>query len=141
MLPPAASEISLPCRLRAYLLKPYPGGRHSGAPGHGTGCRAAALTDWSRLQASLLDHATRGTTMGFAAMADLPVHRSPPSVPDSEPSLAEMVDWIGRLCPTSGTEALQQLRAAFPNSPLTLRVAALNRLTRRRGGTPGYRPR
>src|SRR5262249_15458283 len=141
MLPPAASEISLPCRLRAYLLKPYPGWRHSGAPGHGTGCLAAALTDWSRLQASLLDHATRGTTMGFAAMADLPVHRSPPSVPDSEPSLAEMVDWIGRLCPTSGTEALRQWGAASPTSPWPRGSAPLNLLTRRRGATPRYMPR
>jgi len=79
--------------------------------------------------------------MGFAAMADLPVHRSPPSVPDSEPSLAEMVDWIGRLCPTSGTEALRQLRAAFPNSPLTLRVAALSLLIRRQGSSTRYMPR
>jgi hypothetical protein len=70
-------------------------------------------------------------------MPGLPVHPSPPSVPDSEPSLAEMVDWIGRQHPSSGTEALRQLRAAFPDSPLTLRVAALSRLMLRRGGDSG----
>ena len=71
----------------------------------------------------------------------LPVHRSPPSVPGGDPSLADMVEWIGRQCPSSGTEALRQLRAAFPDSPLTLRVAALNLLIRRQGSNPGYMPR
>ena len=71
----------------------------------------------------------------------LPVHPSPPSVPDGDLSLADMVEWIGRQCPSSGTEALRQLRAAFPDSPLTLRVAALNLLIRRQGGDTGYIPR
>jgi len=80
--------------------------------------------------------------MGISANEDLalPVHRSPPSAPD-EPSLADMVEWIGRQCPTSGSEALRQLRAAFPDSPLTLRVAALNLLIRRQHGDTGYMPR
>ena len=59
----------------------------------------------------------------------------------SEPSLAEMIDWIGRQSPRSGTEALRQLRAAFPDSPLTLRVAALSRLVFRQGGDSGSMPR
>jgi hypothetical protein len=83
-------------------------------------------------------------TMGIAQEAhelSLPVHVSPPSVPGIEPSLAEMVDWVSRQCPTTGTEALRQLRAAFPDSPLTLRVAALNLLIRRQGGDTGYIPR
>jgi hypothetical protein len=71
----------------------------------------------------------------------LPVHASPPSAPGIEPSLAEMVEWVGRQCPTTGTEALRQLRAAFPDSPLTLRVAALNLLIRRQDGDIGYMPR
>jgi len=83
-------------------------------------------------------------TMGIAQeMRDLslPVHRSPPSAPFGEPALADMVEWIGRQCPTSGTEALRQLRAAFPDSPLTLRVAALNLLIRRQSGNTAYMPR
>jgi hypothetical protein len=84
-------------------------------------------------------------TMGIAANEagndTLPIHRSPPSVPGGEPSLAEMVEWIGRQAPGSGTEALRQLRAAFPDSPLTLRVAALNLLIRHQGGDISYIPR
>jgi hypothetical protein len=77
-------------------------------------------------------------TMGFAAegMRALAVHQSPPSAPDSEPTLADMVDWIGRQGPASGAETLRQLRVAFPDSPLALRVAALNMLIRRRAATP-----
>ena len=56
-------------------------------------------------------------------------------------ALAEMVDWIGRQSPGSDTEALRQLRAAFPDSPLTLRVAALSRLFFRPGGDTGPIPR
>jgi hypothetical protein len=84
-------------------------------------------------------------TMGIATNeiqhSALPVHPSPPSVPGGDPSLADMVEWIGRQCPGSGTEALRQLRAAFPDSPLTLRVAALNLLIRRQGSDTGYIPR
>ena len=83
--------------------------------------------------------------MGIAANdihnSALPVHRSPPSVPGTDPSLADMVEWIGRQSPSSGTEALRQLRAAFPDSPLTLRVAALNLLIRRQNGDTGYMPK
>ena len=81
--------------------------------------------------------------MGRAASDtnSLPVHWSPPLAPAGEPSLADMLDWIDRQCPTSGAEALRQLRAAFPDSPLALRVAALSALIRRRGSEGGYRPR
>jgi len=74
-------------------------------------------------------------------MRGLPMHQSSPSAREREPSLAEMVDWIGRQSPGSGTEALRQLRAAFPDSPLTLRVAALSRLFFRPGGDTGSVPR
>ena len=79
--------------------------------------------------------------MGRAARDNsLPVHWSPPLAPAGDPSLADMLDWIGRQCPSSGAEALRALRAAFPDSPLTLRVAALNTLNRL-GGRSGYSPR
>jgi hypothetical protein len=81
-------------------------------------------------------------TMGLSAREQfLPEHESPPSVPRIAPTLAEMTEWIGRLCPTSGASALRELRAAFPEAPLTLRVAALNTLIRRQGGTTAYIPR
>jgi hypothetical protein len=72
----------------------------------------------------------------------LPDHPSPPTAPDatSAAAIARMADQIdlGRL--KSGADALRQLRKAFPDSPLALRVAALNMLMRReRGAMP--RPR
>jgi hypothetical protein len=76
--------------------------------------------------------------MDFAepAMPSLPFHASPPAVPESLPSDAEMtramVERIIRLDPKSGAEALRQLRATFPDAPLALRVAALGILMRRR---------
>jgi hypothetical protein len=82
--------------------------------------------------------------MGRAAhnVYSLPVHWSPSIAPDRETSLADMLDWIDRQCPASGAEALRHLRAAFPDSPLALRVAALSTLMRRYGGeSGGYRPR
>jgi hypothetical protein len=72
----------------------------------------------------------------------LPIHVAPPTAPDGEAqhaALLEMVERIGRIAPTSGSEALQALRVAFPDSPLTLRVAALNMLMRQQES--GYRPR
>jgi hypothetical protein len=71
----------------------------------------------------------------------LPVHWSPSIAPDDEASLAEMLAWIDEHCPASGAEALRHLRAAFPDSPLALRVAALSTLMRRRGDVNGYKPR
>ena len=81
--------------------------------------------------------------MGRAAhdIYSLPVHWSPSVAPDREASLADMLDWIDRQCPASGAEALRHLRAAFPDSPLALRVAALSTLMRRQGAVIGYKPR
>jgi hypothetical protein len=42
-----------------------------------------------------------------------------------------MADYLRATRPGSGAEALRALRRAFPNSPLTLRVAALSVLMRR----------
>jgi hypothetical protein len=71
----------------------------------------------------------------------LPVHASPPSAPHRDAGIDEMMDWIGRMCPLSGAEALRELRAVFPDAPLTRRVEALNALIRRKGGTTTYIPR
>ena len=70
----------------------------------------------------------------------LPVHASPPSAP-GDIGVDDMVDWITRMCPISGAEALRQLRTAFPEAPLTRRVEALNTLIRRNGGNTSYIPR
>lgn len=83
--------------------------------------------------------------MGFAdrAMPPLPFHVSPPAVPDLQTDAEmthAMVERIIRLDPKSGAEALRQLRAAFPDSPLALRVAALGMLMRR-SGKGGQGPR
>ncbi len=69
---------------------------------------------------------------------------APPVAPTDphSPALAEaMLDFIVRSDPTSGAEALRELRHAFPDSPLALRVAALNmlRLRRRREGGSSIR--
>jgi hypothetical protein len=42
-----------------------------------------------------------------------------------------MAEYLRAARPGSGAEALRTLRRAFPDSPLTLRVAALDALTRR----------
>ena len=42
-----------------------------------------------------------------------------------------MADFLRSARPGSGAEALRALRRAFPDSPLTLRVAALDALMRR----------
>jgi hypothetical protein len=44
---------------------------------------------------------------------------------------AAMADYLRAARPGSGAEALRTLRRAFPDSPLTLRVAALGALLRR----------
>jgi len=92
--------------------------------------------------------------MGFAFSrsggASLPIHIAPPMAPDSmapdsappqASALAQMVQQISEAGPKSGAEALRELRRVFPDSPLTLRVAALNLLMRQQNGQPGYRPR
>jgi hypothetical protein len=75
----------------------------------------------------------------------LPFYESPPLCPAADPAtiidlkmpdhdLARaMAEAVLAFSPASDTDALKLLRAAFPNSPLGLRVAALALLTRRRG--------
>jgi hypothetical protein len=80
--------------------------------------------------------------MEFAdrTMPPLPFHVSPSAVPDLDAGDADMtramVERIIQLGPKSGAEALRQLRAAFPDAPLALRVAALTMLMRRNGQGP-----
>jgi hypothetical protein len=64
-----------------------------------------------------------------------PYHESPPIVPDSrnEVDMARaMARRIRALRPASGADALRALRAEYPDSPLTLRVAALDLIMRKR---------
>jgi hypothetical protein len=57
------------------------------------------------------------------------------ATPVTNPDSAQrMVERIIRRGPTSHAEALKELRAAFPDSPLTVRVAALAILMRRGAG-------
>jgi hypothetical protein len=77
----------------------------------------------------------------------LPIHVSPPLVPGpnagatpAEPDITQMVARIRARRPKSGSQALKELRAAFPDAPLSLRVAALDMLLRRRGGIGGPKP-
>jgi hypothetical protein len=67
----------------------------------------------------------------------LPQHDSPPlaglMVPGISDDLAcTMAEKIMAFAPASDAEALKLLRAAFPNAALSLRVAALDFLMRRR---------
>ena len=41
-----------------------------------------------------------------------------------------MADHLGTIRPATGADALQALRSAFPNSPLSTRVAALSYMMR-----------
>ena len=70
--------------------------------------------------------------------ASLPYLPSPPITPESFTArhdlTAAMVRRMLQLHPLSDAEALRALRAAFPDSPLTLRVAALDMIMRRRAG-------
>jgi len=74
--------------------------------------------------------------------AALPYHPSPPIAPTGEFAVGAhahaMVETIVATRPSSDAEALKALRAAFPDSPLGLRVAALGLLMRRRAdrGSP-----
>jgi hypothetical protein len=78
--------------------------------------------------------------MGFADRSipqeqPLPYHSSPPIAPRANLNRGAhaeaMVASILAARPSSDAEALKALRAAFPESPLTLRVAALSLLMRR----------
>jgi hypothetical protein len=90
--------------------------------------------------------------MGFAAkmpeLPPLPIHVAPPTAPDitfpaaaPASSVLQMVQRISHISPKSGAEVLRELRLAFPDSPLTLRVAALNMLMRRNGASPPHSPK
>jgi hypothetical protein len=66
----------------------------------------------------------------------LPYHPSPPIAPAGDLSRGAqtraMIERIVAARPASDAEALRVLRAAYPDSPLGLRVAALGLLMRRR---------
>jgi hypothetical protein len=75
--------------------------------------------------------------MGFASdnpplPEALPVHSAPPMAPQAGPDLelTRMVRLITQLPPRSGAQSLRDLRTAFPDAPLALRVAALRMLLR-----------
>jgi hypothetical protein len=72
---------------------------------------------------------------GAARESQLPFLPSPPIAPESAMSgaglTALMAQRLLSLNARSGAETLQALRQAFPNSPLTLRVAALDMIMRR----------
>ena len=48
------------------------------------------------------------------------------------PAPENMAAWVMRYAPASDAEALKLLRGRFPDCPLSLRVAALDYLMRRR---------
>jgi hypothetical protein len=63
---------------------------------------------------------------------DLPGEIPVSDTPRGEAGLATaMAEYLRAARPGSGAEALRTLRRAFPDSPLTLRVAALGALIRR----------
>ena len=84
-----------------------------------------------------------GTAAKRSCEDQLPMHGSPPTAAEGVPavSLTQMVEWIARRGPRSGADALRELRAAFPDTTLELRVAALNTLIRQQGGDTSYLPR
>jgi hypothetical protein len=77
--------------------------------------------------------------MGFSGewgASDAPSSRRRPGAAPIEggESAYQMVEQIIRTGPSTHAEALKTLRAAFPDSPLTVRVAALAILMRRGAG-------
>ena len=72
---------------------------------------------------------------GAARDSQLPFLPSPPIAPESALGgtalTAAMAQRLVSLHPSSGAETLQALRRAFPDSTLTLRVAALDMIMRR----------
>jgi hypothetical protein len=62
-----------------------------------------------------------------------------PAVTDA----AKMVERVLQFSPATDAEALKLLRAGFPNCPLSMRMAALDLLMRRkpRNAARGYMPR
>ncbi len=75
---------------------------------------------------------------GVPRESKLPFLPSPPIAPESALAgaalTAAMAQRLISLHPHSDAEALQALRRAFPHSPLTLRVAALDLMMRRQAG-------
>ncbi len=72
----------------------------------------------------------------IAETGSLPFHDSPPLGGLTPPTLSSdlartMAANIMAFAPATDAEALKLLRARFPNSPLSLRVHALNFLNRR----------
>jgi hypothetical protein len=61
----------------------------------------------------------------------------------TSPDALSMVERVMEFFPASDAEALKLLRTSFPDAPLSLRVAALDFLTRRKSRGRGqiYRPR
>jgi hypothetical protein len=85
--------------------------------------------------------------MGFADRSilreePLPYHSSPPIAPTGDLTSGAraqaMVERIVASRPASDAEALKALRAAFPDSPLGLRVAALGLLMRRQADRSAF---
>ena len=81
--------------------------------------------------------------MGFAGRPNspLPWHHAPPIAPhhladdasDQTWVIEQMIDWVLVIGPKSGADALRELRHAFPDIPLALRVTALEMLMSRSG--------
>jgi hypothetical protein len=88
----------------------------------------------------LIDRMAREPSMRLAVSYDiLPYHDSPPLAghqpPDGALDIAmTMAEQIRAYHPANDTEALNLLRASFPNAPLRLRLAALDMLRQRRTG-------
>ncbi len=54
---------------------------------------------------------------------------------------ARMAESVLQFSPATDAEALKLLRASFPHCPLSMRVAALDLLMKRRSNGRGYIPR
>jgi hypothetical protein len=69
--------------------------------------------------------------MGHATTADLSAGFDPEN----------MAAWVMQFSPATDAEALKLLRSRFPDRPLSLRVAALDFLMRRRAARDSYNPK
>jgi hypothetical protein len=96
----------------------------------------------------LQQHERRELEMGSAKMPAthdqaLPFHVSPPLSPaDAERRRARtMADTVMAYAPATDTDALTLLRAMYPDVPLSLRVVALDLISRRRSARAFHIPR